>query len=255
MIGDLGRPPGLDWFRLYEAVVVDNEDPRKLCRLRVRVKKFFDDISDEYLPWAGPFTDYSVGEHADWGVVNIPAKDSKVLVAFQNGSVHHPIYMGYLVDEKTQMYEMLENYPNRRVHLMPDKSMVLIDSTTNEVMIRSMGDLHLYVMGNIDLTVNGNLTERVLGDRELYVEGKNTEHIVGDNLRVVDGDNTAHYKQNSSQHVDGNNGDYATGSNVRTGKPISNNPGAGAPKPPKDPKKPQVVEWKGVRWDQPKDKN
>lgn len=293
MIGNLGNSPGLEWFKLYAAVVVDNDDPMRLCRVKARIQTIMDDIPDEHLPWAVPFTDYSVGEHADYGVVKIPPKEAKVMMAFQDGSIHHPVYMGYLVDEKTQLFEMLHNYPDRNVLMWPNKCMVIVDTKSNEIMFRSMGDMHVYVTGNVDLTVKGNLTERVTGDRHLHVGGNNIEHIKGTDLKVVEGDdttiltgnsstfvskdythtvegesqrtvakdNTEAYAKDSKRIVGGNDWLHAGGRQTRTGSPISDNPGSGGPSmidalvAPEIPPKPKVKEWEGVRWEQPKDEN
>jgi hypothetical protein len=54
------KSQGLSPLTSYEGVVIDNNDPEKLCRLRIRVKRLLDGIPDNCLPWAIPGTTVSV---------------------------------------------------------------------------------------------------------------------------------------------------------------------------------------------------
>jgi hypothetical protein len=207
--------PGLEWFKLYEATVIDNNDTnssdgRQLCRIKARVATIMDQITDEFLPWAIPFTDYSIGESNEQGKGDIPIIGAKVLIAFQGGSLNHPVYMGYCVDEKTQLFEMLYNYPNRSVFLRKNHFLMILDAVTNEMMIRQVGDLHLYVTGSVDLTVAGDLTEKVMGNRTLYVDGDNTEVVRGNSTKYVGKDLSETIKANSNSLVGGSQSEVIT---------------------------------------------
>jgi hypothetical protein len=316
-MNEFGKTPGLEWFKLYSGKVTENddsthEDGRKLCRIRVRVPVIFEGIEDDALPWCIPFTDYSIGESADWGKGSIPPKDSKVLIAFQGGSLYHPVYMSHHVDEQVFLEEMIENYPHRRVALLPNKFLAVVDTKSNDVFIRNPGRMSIYIIGNADLTVTGNLTEKVMGNRHVFVQGSSIEHIEGDRIvhvngneqhvveqgrsdtvyqneqRLVGGTGSTHvngnsihvtgmqrfvasgsdnmevYAGSSGRWVGGNDGLYSSGNQIRMGMTIHDNtlgvtPGSPTapppPTPPDRPQKPVILEWNGVRWEQPKDTN
>lgn len=316
-MNEFGKTPGLEWFKLYSGVVVENddsksEDGRKLCRIKVRVPVIFDGIEDDHLPWCIPFTDYSKGEHADWGHTGVPPIDSKVCIAFQGGSLYHPVYTSHHVDEQVTLEEMNENYPFRTVHLLPNKFLAIVDTKTNEVFLRNPGRMSIYIMGDAEIIVKGNMTEKIMGNRTTYVEGDSIDHVVGnrttytegselqmvdgsqrinveggslqvvadnlavhvgashllevgnDSMHTTGGDNIEVYSGSSGKWVGGNSGDYAAGMQILVGSTIHENPPSGfpnspqaprAPSAPQKPTKPVILEWNGVRWDQPKDTN
>lgn len=201
------RTPGLEWFKLYSGVVVDDdtnhEDGRHLCRIRVRIPTIFDGIEDDQLPWCIPFTDYSRGEHKNWGYGSVPPKDSKVLVAFQDGSVYHPVYMSHPIDDKVVLEELEENYPARQVLLLQNKFLCVIDTKSNEVFIRNPGRMSMYVVGDLDLTVKGDVSEKIMGNRNVSVAGDSIEHVKGDRTVFVEGDSVVITKGDRKVHDEG----------------------------------------------------
>lgn len=51
---DMKQGQGLNKDRTYVGVVVDNNDPERLCRVKVQIAQVFDGISTDLLPWALP---------------------------------------------------------------------------------------------------------------------------------------------------------------------------------------------------------
>jgi len=58
----------VDRSRTYIGVVEDNEDPKKLGRVRARVLDLFDDMPIDDIPWASPWKDLNGNEF------NVPEK-------------------------------------------------------------------------------------------------------------------------------------------------------------------------------------
>lgn len=84
---------GKELYGIYRALVVDNEDPMKVGRVKVRVYSIhgISDVSDENLPWA---TYCSPFGSANSGSFIIPEVNNTVYVAFEGGNPQYPLYIG-----------------------------------------------------------------------------------------------------------------------------------------------------------------
>lgn len=71
---------------LWRGIVIDNNDPLKLGRVKVRVFPLMDEIKDEDLPWA---------EACFSGIIMVPQVNNWVWVMFQEGDVHRPVWLGW----------------------------------------------------------------------------------------------------------------------------------------------------------------
>lgn len=73
--------------KTYVGVVEDNNDPKKLGRVRVRVLDIFDDLKVEDIPWATPYKDLNGNGF------NIPDKGKVLLVVFDQGDKYKPEFI------------------------------------------------------------------------------------------------------------------------------------------------------------------
>ena len=263
---DMAEGQGLNKDTWYAATVVDNKDPKKLGRVKCRIKEIFDGIKDEDLPWAIPQAfAHTDGGTDKSGVLVVPKKKSKVLVHFQKGNPLYPEYKGYNVDEKTTLQEAEMNYPDRAVIRFQNKTLLVIDTKENIIYARSPGDCRLSVVGNLQLEVFGNVTEHIHGNVTRQIDGDLDETIKGKYTRTVKGNLTEHVL--GTQHVT-NAGDFkrsvagsmnqfsagdATLKSASTlaveGEIIHENSGVGAPDPGfgGDAKAIKLDPWPGIR--------
>jgi hypothetical protein len=73
-------------------VIVDNNDPTRSGRAKIRVRGVFDDIPDEDLPWASQSSVVSFGSKNGGGQVSVPKIGSLVTVSFDNGNWYAPYF-------------------------------------------------------------------------------------------------------------------------------------------------------------------
>lgn len=77
------------YYGKYRGLVVDNEDPEKRARLRLRVPSV---LGEEETAWALPCLPF--GGAADHGLFTVPEKDAQVWVEFEEGELAQPIWTG-----------------------------------------------------------------------------------------------------------------------------------------------------------------
>jgi hypothetical protein len=263
----------------YEGVVVDNNDPMKLARVRIKVEEVFGDIKDEHLPWAIPEYSFQAdGASANSGSFIVPKVKTKIRVRFQNCDPLLPVYAAYMVDKKTALKEAEHNYPNRMVHLFSTGALLIVDTKSNEVFLRNPGDLNIYILGDVNLMVNGDVTEKINGNKTSVikgdsleiVEGNKTIQVKGDYAEVVDGSRLQYTEGDDSVAVNGssntnisgdrtvssaNDTQIASGNALRFGAIVHDNPpGGGASSPVSKPEVPDVPKfktWPGIRGKKP----
>lgn len=224
---------GVNKTTLHEAVVVDNKDPDKLGRIKARIKELHQGIEDKHLPWAIPLFGHADGAKGgkDFdrsGTFYVPKKGHKVLIRFQDNDVHHPIWSGYTVDDKTRLMEMNKNYPDRACVRFSNGSFIIIDTHSHELFIHNAGDLYTITQGDMETNNLGNV-QHVVGksqgtaidkyftnDKELPVKdtkqhqekkvkwkGLGSGSKSGNYHVEVEGDYTVHVKGNRIVHIDG----------------------------------------------------
>jgi hypothetical protein len=207
---DMAMPQGLTKEYRYEATVVKNDDSKEkegkyMCRIKARVPILFDGIEDDHLPWAIPMFDHWDGATKNSGMAYIPKVGSKVLLVFQEGSDDNPMWMGYPVSKKTAMKEMEHNYPDRIIAMrLQNKAITLYDTKTNELFIRNPGDMKVYIEGNTQLTVTGNVTEVIEGNKEVHIKGNLKEIIHGNKEEFIVGNQTEVIRGNKAETIQGN---------------------------------------------------
>lgn len=89
------NPLAMTYLRAMKGVVVDNDDPLKMGRVRVRIYSIQqskeDGIKDEQLLWAQPMF---LGAAYNSGQFIVPEVESVVLVIFEQGDKDTPLYLG-----------------------------------------------------------------------------------------------------------------------------------------------------------------
>jgi uncharacterized protein involved in type VI secretion and phage assembly len=78
------------YYGKYRGIVIDNEDPEKLGRLKVKIPSLLG--NDVVTGWAMPCLPY--GGAADQGFLAVPEVDAGVWVEFEAGDLEYPIWVG-----------------------------------------------------------------------------------------------------------------------------------------------------------------
>jgi hypothetical protein len=70
--------------KIYVGIVEDNNDPKRLGRVKVRVQSVFERIPLEHIPWAHPYT------KPNGKTYELPPLGKIVNVSFENGNMYMP---------------------------------------------------------------------------------------------------------------------------------------------------------------------
>jgi len=106
-----------DLSKTFIGEVVNNEDPLKIGRCRVRVFSKFDDLEIEDIPWAFPFYSdkFASTESGGFGSFSYPKIGTLVTVQFDNGDIYSPQYRTVEKINPEMQAEIAEDYVNAQV--------------------------------------------------------------------------------------------------------------------------------------------
>jgi hypothetical protein len=65
---------------ILRAIVIDNEDPNQLSRVKVKILPHLKDLRDNDLPWAEPYYKQAINAQTGIGEHNVPEIDSRIWV-------------------------------------------------------------------------------------------------------------------------------------------------------------------------------
>ena len=94
----------------YIGNVVDNNDPKKLGRIKVQISVYAD-LKPEAIPWASPLL-ASHGNSQEYGGINIPEIGSQVRITFPSKDYTAPYYSGAELNSTTRTTFFDDDYPH-----------------------------------------------------------------------------------------------------------------------------------------------
>jgi phage baseplate assembly protein gpV len=203
---------------LFLATVVDNNDKKKQQRVRIRIPNVIDAEKAEDLPWILPRVASSFGVTDSAVTVSVPAIGSKLLVSFQGGDVHFPVFEGYVHLETTAVPEPLAtNYPDRRGFVDPSGNIFYVDNKEGSETV------YFKHKSGTELTILADGTVQVKAVKDINMEAPNiklkaTTKITLDTPNTeVTGDTLLDKKLTVTQDVTANANVSITGNTTATG--------------------------------------
>ena len=164
----------------YVGVVVDNNDPDKLFRVKVRVFDVHRGLADEVLPWARPEESSIIfGRSPEIGDFVIPVLGTIVNVTFQNGDLYNPLYSQATIDGKTNITIFHEDYPHTWGFTDPSGNLLKVNNLKNTYLFQHASGT------NIEIDGSGRVRIQV-ADKKVAPEGETkfdkgiTVEVMGD---------------------------------------------------------------------------
>lgn len=168
-MNNLSDTPNQDYSDvIFQGLVVANNDPERLERIKVSVKGLYEGSN---LPWCMPYKHRLFGsKQGGQGVFAVPTVGSRVYVILQQGSPEHPMYSGSLLAKGATHATFTTNYPNRYGLIDPAGNIIFVDTTPGQVQMHlahvSGTTLHIAPNGavtintptTLDISAGGNVT-------------------------------------------------------------------------------------------------
>lgn len=144
----------------HRGLVVDNEDPLKYGRVRVRVHGFFDGVDADDLPWAVPAYPLMAGAGSGYGWFGIPAEGTEVWCFFEAGDYNQPVYFAEAPDGIRGHPTVGDtNYPDRRGFRTKSGQSVYVDDEDKKIVIQHSSGTIIRIDQSGDIVVSAqNIT-------------------------------------------------------------------------------------------------
>ena len=168
----------------YVGTVVNDEDPEKLGRLKVRVPELYGNIPVKHLPWATPSPEFGGG--GDYGSFWIPPKESKVKICLKREHPWFPEWYGthWFKGEPPTEAQVLP--PRNHVIKTPRGNIIDIHDVNEYIRIMTRTGSYLIFDindGSLNIKALGNLNVRSLGNMSFIADGSmNFQSSGGTNL-------------------------------------------------------------------------
>lgn len=165
---------------MYRGVVLDNNDPDKRGRIKVRVFGIFTaDILTTNLPWAAPAQSIFSGAGSGFGHFAVPEVNSQVFVFFEGGDLYQPVYWAEAPNGVHGLpSERTINYPNRRIIKTKAGLGVYIDDTDLKIRIVHPTGKYIEMNSSGDVTIDA-ADVTITGSGEINIEGTGDVNITG----------------------------------------------------------------------------
>jgi len=173
--------------RLWIGKVVNNNDPKKLGRIKVQIPPLFQGIPTDKLPWISPVRPILLGGKSDTSSFSIPELNSYVIVKFEK-SIYNAYYLGEIQSLDTHQSLFNENYPFTYGFLDSTGTYLKINKQTKvtEFYHTSGTKITIDAQGNVTINIPSNQTITVGKDSNITIQG-NCNISVSGNTNISSG--------------------------------------------------------------------
>lgn len=184
--------------RTHRAVVKDNNDPRKLGRVRAEIKDLIQGETTN-LPWISPEPQPNQGGSPDLSQFEVPEIGTEITVYFPDPKNQYaPVYKGRRLSEANSSQLFEEDYPNMwgwidstlqwlRFNKLKKwfeyfryvgKELIRLDENGN-LLINIPGNLILNIGKEVKTNVGGNITQTIGGTVGTNIGGNLNTNVAG----------------------------------------------------------------------------
>lgn len=202
---------------INRGIVIDNEDPKQMGRIKARIGGLHDGISDEDLPWAYPSLPYA---SYNSGSFIIPEIGNTVWIVFEDGDSNYPVWLGCVYSSETTKSRSLKNAGQIRntvagdndspkegrgltskvVYQSPSGDILYMDESSNEdyIVLRDrQGDLFAMTSSGTNISV-GNVKIKVLRSGSVLLSNESGSVLIDKNGQIKINNSEASIRMNDN---------------------------------------------------------
>ena len=160
----------IDENREYVGTVIENMDPDRAGRCKIKVAKLMEGLDEDYIPWATPGMGGTFAGDG-LGSLSIPKKGTTVKVKFKNGDLKAPEYFGIQKVDKNLTNEIDSDYPGSQVLCYDHENDMCIRYQPNHGVILYLGGSLIQINpdGMISIIHSGNTSVIQLEGKDISV--------------------------------------------------------------------------------------
>lgn len=174
----------------YIGNVVDNNDPKKMGRIKVQIAVYAD-LAPEAIPWASPYL-APHGNSQEYGGINIPEIGSQVRVTFPSKDFTAPYYSGAELNETTRTTFFDEDYPHTYGYKDSVGNFIRVNKEKGTAQVQHSSTT------NMQVTPEGSIKVGLAGGAYFIFDNSNNFQL---NIGALDVSGTA----DGSLNIDANN--------------------------------------------------
>lgn len=149
---------------IFRGLVMDNNDPDQLGRIKVKIYPMLSDLETTNLPWCVPMYPIWDGSGSGTGFFAIPDIGTNVFVMFEMGDIYQPVYIGEAPDRiKGLPTERTTNYPNRKVLKTSSGIVIYVDDTEVTLNLKHPTGTIITLGTNGEVSINALNTVTITG--------------------------------------------------------------------------------------------
>ena len=187
------------------AIVVDNDDPLGLGRIKVKVPNLFDPNQGK-VPWIGPMKKSPFGQGSGYGVYGSPAIGSEVVIFLQNNDPAYGLAKYDLYSKKNanpkfkspKTWGFKDPSGNELFVNMETQDWQFTHSSGLTLKYDADGNMDLHVPKDQTSDVGGDLSEDITGDYDQTVGGNSTNNVTGNMQHTIGGTLTINVTGNAT---------------------------------------------------------
>lgn len=141
--------------RIFYGEVVDNNDPDKEGRCRVKVYGIFDDLDNESIPWAssGSSKTFGGGDNGGFGDLSIPKMKAIVRVSFFEGDIYSPEWVSLPFINTAAQKDIADTYLNSHLVLYDEDEELKVYYTPGNGMEIYLKKSHVTINPDASITI------------------------------------------------------------------------------------------------------
>ena len=175
---------------LYRGIVLENEDPMKLGRCKIRIPSIHGNasITADMLPWARPIVTSAIGSNR--GSVCIPLIGDIVWVFLEGGEKESPVYIGgtYGLNDLDIDINKIIFYQDDNIKILYDRDAeeFFLEFGTTKVRVEKSGPVEVYSEKSID--IHSKESVNIYSEKSLNISAKESLEVSSGDITKLSSD-------------------------------------------------------------------